>query len=154
MVLIIAILAGVVFASGCTQQNNNTTVQNNTTQPQNTTNIKAIDVVAVQKGPETAKKGMNVTIQYEVTNKGADPVYNVQIDSQDFEQAVGTLKAGETKKYTSIIYIPTDAEVQEDFGPNATVSNPYFVGGFSVKFNSPNGAKYSVLSNSIEIKLS
>jgi hypothetical protein len=153
-VLIIAILAVVVFASGCTQQNQ--TVQNNTTaQPQNTTNVtKAIDVVAVQNGPETAKKGMNVTIQYEVTNKGNETVYNVQVDSQDFAQNIGTLKPGETKKGTSTIIIPTDAEVQQDFGPNATVSNPFFIGGFSVTFNDGKGAKYSVLSNSIEIKLS
>ena len=136
IVLIIAILAVVVFASGCTQQNNNTTVQNNTTQPQNTTNVtKAIDVVAVQKGPETAKKGMNVTIQYEVTNNGTETVYNVQVDSQDFAQNIGTLKPGETKKGSSTILIPTDAEVQQDFGSNATVSNPYFIGGFSVTFN-------------------
>jgi PBP1b-binding outer membrane lipoprotein LpoB len=153
-VLIIAILAVVVFASGCTQQNQ--TAQNNTTaQPQNTTNVtKAIDVVAVQKGPETAKKGMNVTIQYEVTNNGNETVYNVQVDSQDFAQNIGTLKPGETKKGSSTILIPTDAEVQQDFGPNATVSNPYFIGGFSVTFNDGKGAKYSVLSNSIEIKLS
>ncbi len=144
----------VVFASGCTQQNN-ATVQNNTTQAQNNTNVtKAVDVVAVQKGPETAKKGMNVTIQYEVTNKGNETVYNVQIDSQDFEKALGTLKPGETRKGDTTIYIPTDAEVQEDFGPNATVSNPFFIGGFSVKFNDAKGSKHTVLSNSIEIKLS
>ena len=155
--LIIAVLAAVVFVSGCTQQqNNNTTVQNNTTaQPQNTTNVtKAIDVVAVQKGPETARKGMNVTIQYEVTNKGNETVYNTQIDSQNFAQAVGTLKPGETKKYNGSLYIPTDAEVQQDFDPNATVSNPFFIGGFSVTFNDGKGSKHSILSNSIEIRLS
>ncbi|MGB9936687.1 MAG: hypothetical protein ACPK7O_03120 [Methanobacterium sp.] len=154
VILIIAVLAAVVFASGCTQQNDNATVQNNTTnQSQNSTTTKAIDVVAVQKGPETAKKGMNVTIQCDVTNKGTDTVYNVEIDSQDFGQNLGTLKPGETKKYTASIYIPTDAEVQQDFGPNATVSNPFFIGGFSVKFNGPNGTKHSTLSNPIEIKL-
>jgi len=89
-------------------------------------------VVAVQKGPETAKKGMNITIQYEITNNGTETVYNVLLDSQDFEQVVGTLKPGETKKYASTIYTPTDAEVQEDFGHDSTVSNPYFVGGGSV----------------------
>jgi hypothetical protein len=145
----------VVFVSGCTSQDNTTIQNNTTTQPQNNTNVtRAIDVVAVQKGPETAKKGMNITIQYEVTNNGTETVYNVLLDSQDFEQVVGTLKPGETKKYTSITYIPTDAEVQEDFGPDATVSNPYFIGGFSVKFNDPNGSKHSAISNSIEIKLS
>ena len=158
MVLIIAILAVVVLASGCTQQNNtnNTTVQNqnNTTQSQNTTNVtKAIDVVAVQKGPDTAKKGMNVTVQYEVTNKGNDTIYNTQISSQGYSQLIGTLKSGETRTYTNKMYIPTDAEVQEDFGPNSTVSNPFVIGGFSVTFNDAKGGSYSVLSNSIEIKL-
>jgi len=157
MVLIIAILAVVVLASGCTQQNstNNTTVQNNTTQPQNTTNVtKAIDVVAVQKGPDTAKKGMNVTVQYEVTNKGNDTIYNAQINSQGYSQLIGTLKSGESRTYTnSKVYIPTDAEVQQDFGPNSTVSNPFIIGGFSVTFNDAKGGSYSVLSNSIEIKL-
>ena len=157
MVLIIAILAVVVLASGCTQQNstNNTTVQNNTTQPQNTTNVtKAIDVVAVQKGPDTAKKGMNVTVQYEVTNKGNDTIYNAQINSQGYSQLIGTLKSGESRTYTnSKVYIPTDAEVQEDFGPNSTVSNPFIIGGFSVTFNDAKGGSYSILSNSIEIKL-
>lgn len=156
MVLIIAILAVVVLASGCTQQNNtnNTTVQNNTTQSQNTTNIKAIDVVAVQKGPDTAKKGMNVTVQYEVTNKGNDTVYNVQISSQGYSQLVGTLKSGESRTFTNNkVYIPTDAEVQQDFGPNSTVSNPFVIGGFSVTFNDAKGGSYSVLSNSIQIKL-
>ncbi|MBI5679675.1 MAG: hypothetical protein HZC47_02115 [Methanobacterium sp.] len=146
-------MAIVVFASGCTQQGNQTSQQNNTTVQHNTTSAKAIDVVAIQKGPETAKKGMNVTIQYEVSNKGSETVYNVQIDSQDFEQNLGTIKPGETKKGSASIYIPTDAEVQADFGPDATVSNPFFIGGFSVKFNGANGAKHTKTSNSIEIKL-
>ncbi|MGZ7118274.1 MAG: hypothetical protein ACXVH2_01080 [Methanobacterium sp.] len=142
----------VVFASGCTQQNNNTSVQNNTTQ-QNATNAKAIDVLAIQKGPETAKKGMNVTIQYEVKNNGTETVNNVQIRSQEFQQTVGTLNPGESRTYNSKIEIPTDAEVQQDFGSNATVSNPFFIGGFVVTFNDAAGNKQSVTSNSIEIKL-
>ncbi|MGZ7210501.1 MAG: hypothetical protein ACXVHV_11520 [Methanobacterium sp.] len=142
----------VVFASGCTQQNNNTSVQNNTTQ-QNATNAKAIDVLAIQKGPETAKKGMNVTIQYEVKNNGTETVNNVQIRSQEFQQTVGTLNPGESRTYNSKIEIPTDAEVQQDFGSNATVSNPFFIGGFVVTFNDAAGNNHSVTSNSIEIKL-
>lgn len=154
IVFIFAILVVVVFASGCTQQNNNTTVQNNTTQPQNSTNVtKAIDVVAVQKGPDTAKKGMNVTLQYEVTNKGNDTVYNVQIASQGYSQLVGTLKPGEGRTYTNSVNIPTDAEVQQDFGTNSTVSNPFIIGGFSVTFKDAKGASYSVLSNSVQINL-
>jgi hypothetical protein len=148
MIFIMAILAVVVFTSGCTQGQNNQT-QPNTTVNNNTTAIEAIDIAAVQKGPETAKKGMNVTIQYEVSNKGSENVTDVRIVSQGVEQILGALKPGETKRYTSQLYIPTDAEVQQDFGPNATVSNPFFIGGFSVIFNSTK----SVTSNSIQIKL-
>ncbi len=152
MIFIISVLAFVVFTSGCTQEQNNQTQPNNTVQ--NTTNTtKPIDIVAVQKGPETAKKGMNVTIQYEVSNKGSENVTDVRIISQGVEQILGNLKPGETKTYASQLYIPTDAEVQQDFGPNATVSSPFFIGGFKVMFNSTKGSEYSVTSNSIQIKL-
>lgn len=154
IVLVIAVVVVVaLIAYGITQQANQTVVQNNTTVQQNSTHAKAIDVVATQKGPETAKKGMNVTIQYEVSNKGTEAVHNVQIDSQDFEQNLGTINPGETKKGSFTIYIPTDAEVQADFGANATVSNPFYIGGFSVKFNDAKGSKHSIMANSIEIKL-
>lgn len=148
-------MAAVVFVSGCAQPGNNTTEQNNTTVQQNETNTsaKAVDIVATQSGPATAKKGENVTITYEVSNKGTETVYNMQIVSQDFDQNVGTLKPGETRKYTVQIYIPTDAEVQKDFGANATVSNPFFIGGFGVLFNDANGSKHSINANSIEISL-
>jgi len=97
---------------------------------------------------------MNVTIQYIVTNNGNNTVYNVQINSQGYSQLVGTLNPGESRTFTSQLYIPTDAEVQQDFGPNSTVSNPFPIGGFSVTYNDSNGARYTVLSNSIQINLS
>jgi len=155
------VLAVVIAVSGCTQPGNNTTQQNNTTVQQNATNnstnttgAKAVDVVATQTGPATAKQGNDVTITYEVSNKGSESVFNVKIDSQDFVQSVGTLNPGETKKYSSNIHIPTNAEVQSDFGSNATVSSPFYIGGFSVSFNDASGAKHSVLSNPININLS
>lgn len=156
--LIIVVLAAVVFVSGCTQQGNNTTQQNNTSVQQNGTNVtntsaKTVDVVANQTGPSTAKKGDNVTITYKVTNNGNEKVFNVKISSQDFEQAVGTLNPGETRTFTQQMHIPTDQEVQQDFGANATVSNPFYIGGFSVSFTDTSGAKHSVLSNPINIKL-
>ena len=150
-------MAAVVFVSGCTQQGNNTTQQNNTTVQQNTTNTtsaKTVDVMATQSGPTTAKKGDNVTITYKVTNNGNEQVANVKISSQDFEQNVGTLNPGETRTFTQKLHIPTDQEVQQDFGANATVSNPFYIGGFSVSFSDTSGAKHSVLSNSININLS
>ncbi|MEL7670991.1 CARDB domain-containing protein [Methanobacterium sp.] len=151
------VLAAVVFVSGCTQPGNNTTQQNNTTVQQNASNTssaKAVDVVATQSGPKTAKKGDNVTITYKVTNNGNEQVADVKISSQDFEQTIGTLNPGETRTFTHQIHIPTDKEVQQDFGANATVSNPFYIGGFSVSFTDTSGAKHSVLSNSININLS
>ena len=111
-------------------------------------------MVATQSGPTTAKKGDNVTITYKVTNNGNEQVANVKISSQDFEQNVGTLNPGETRTFTQKLHIPTDQEVQQDFGANATVSNPFYIGGFSVSFSDTSGAKHSVLSNSININLS
>lgn len=111
-------------------------------------------MVATQSGPTTAKKGDNVTITYKVTNNGNEQVANVKISSQDFGQNVGTLNPGETRTFTQKLHIPTDHEVQQDFGANATVLNPFYIGGFSVSFSDTSGAKHSVLSNSININLS
>ena len=148
-------LVAVIAVSGCTQPGNNTTQQNNTTVQQNTTSsAKAVDVVANQTGPATAKKGDNVTITYSVLNNGNESVFNVKISSQDFQQTIGTLQPGETRTFNNKLHIPTDQEVQQDFGANATVSNPFYIGGFSVSFNDASGAKHSILSNSISINLS
>lgn len=157
--MIIVVLAAVVFVSGCTQPGNNTTQQNNTSVQQNASNatntsVKAVDVVATQSGPTTAKKGDDITITYKVTNNGNEQVADVKISSQDFEQTIGTLNPGETRTFTHQVHIPTDKEVQQDFGANATVSNPFYIGGFSVSFTDTSGAKHSVLSNSISINLS
>ena len=157
--MIIVVLAAVVFVSGCTQPGNNTTQQNNTSVQQNASNTtntsaKTVDVVATQSGPTTAKKGDDITITYKVTNNGNEQVADVKISSQDFEQTIGTINPGETTTYTHQVHIPTDKEVQQDFGANATVSNPFYIGGFSVSFTDTSGAKHSVLSNSININLS
>jgi len=109
--------------------------------------------VVNQTGPETAKKGMNVTIQYIISNMGNQSVNNVQIKSQQFQQNIGTLNPGDTKTFTSQVYIPTDAEVQQDFGVNATTPNPFFIGGFTVTYMDAAGNNKSVTSNSIQIIL-
>ena len=85
-----------------------------------------------------------------VSNEGSEPAYGVKMDSPDFEQTIGTLNPGETKKYQSKIYIPTNSDIQKDFEPNATLSNPFFIENFSVTFNS---AKHPILSNTLDINL-
>lgn len=110
-------------------------------------------MVATQTGPAEAKKGEYVTINYTITNKGSQPVYNVELLDQDFSQTLGTINPGESKNYSHNFYIPTDEQVKGDFGTNATVDNPLFIGGVGVSFNTANGSKYSINANSIEIKL-
>jgi hypothetical protein len=151
--IVIILVAGVVAFNymGSNSNNNNTTVNNVTT---NTTNVTAATkVVANQTGPATAKKGDNVTINYSISNLGSHEVFNVKTYDQNFETTIGSLKAGETQNFQYTLHIPTDEEIQEDFGPNATVSNPFFIGGFGVSFTDLNGSTHTINANSLEIKL-
>jgi hypothetical protein len=112
-----------------------------------------IKIVASQSGPASAVQGDNVTIKYNVSNTGGQIVYDVKATSQDFDTTIGTLKPGETKNFQYTLHIPTDKEVQEDFGSNATVSNPFFIGGFGVRYTDSSGSTHTINANSIEIKL-
>jgi hypothetical protein len=80
-------------------------------------------------------------------------VFSVKTHDQNFDNTIGTLKPGETKNYSYVLHIPTDEEVQEDFDSNATVTNPFFIGGFGVSFTDVNGSTHTINSNSLEIKL-
>ncbi|MTK64161.1 MAG: hypothetical protein F8N15_06520, partial [Methanobacterium sp.] len=155
VVVIVLLVAGVVAFSLTGNNNitkNNSSITNNS---QNTVSNSSgvVKIVAKQSGPETAKKGDNVTINYTISNEGSAAVQNVKISSQNFDNTIGTLNVNETKSYSYILHIPTDEEVQEDFGPNATVSNPFSIGGFAVSFTDSSGSIHSINANSIEIKL-
>jgi hypothetical protein len=155
VVVIVLLVAGVVAFSLTGNKNitnNNSTIANSS---QNTVSNSsgAVKVVAKQSGPETAQKGNNITINYTVSNEGSAAVQNVKISSQNFDKTIGTLNVNESKSYSYILHIPTDEEVQEDFGPNATVSNPFYIGGFGVSFTDSSGSIHSINANSLEIKL-
>lgn len=154
VVVIVLLVAGVVAFSltGSNNNTNNSTIANNSSTTGSNSSV-VVKVVAKQTGPETAQKGDNVTINYTVSNEGSAAVQNVKISSQNFDNTIGTLNANETKNYSYTLHIPTDAEVQEDFGPNSTVSNPFYIGGFAVSFTDSTGSIHSINANSIEIKL-
>ncbi len=157
MIVVILLIAGVVaytYMTSPVKISNNTSVINNSNVTATTYNKNSsIGLVASQSGPASAMKGDNVTIKYNVSNTGGQIVYNVKATSQDFDTIIGTLKPGETKSYQYILHIPTDKEVQEDFGSNATVSNPFFIGGFGVSYTDSSGSTHTINANSIEIKL-
>jgi len=150
---ILGLLMVVVFVSGCTDQNNNQTNTSNVTNTTNTSTVKAFDVKATMTGPSTAKKGTTVSINCSVTNQGSSQVVDVKAQSQDFNRNLGTINPGQTKSFTWNVYIPTDSEVQEDFGDNATVSNPFYIGGFAVTCTDSSGSIRTLNSNSLSINL-
>ena len=156
LIIILIMLATVVLASGCTEQGNqkltNTSSSENELKPV-TNGAVSVDIVATQKGPITAQKGQYVIINYTITNNGTQPVYKVEVHDQNFDKTLGSIKPGEDKKFQHSLYIPTDEQVKADFGPDATVSNPFSLRGFEVNFQEANGTKNSVTANSIEIKL-
>jgi hypothetical protein len=158
VIVIVLLISGVLaytYMASPIKTDNNTTVINNSSNMSSTTSNKTADIkiIANQTGPSSAVQGDNVTIKYNVSNMGGQIVYNVKATSQDFETTIGTLNPGETKNYQYTLHIPTDKEVQEDFGPNATVSNPFFIGGFGVSYTDSSGSTHTLNANSIEIKL-
>ncbi len=158
MIVIVLLIGGVVaytYMASPVKISNNTSVISNSSNVTATTSNKTanIKIVASQSGPASAVQGDNVTIKYSVSNTGGQIVYDVKATSQDFDTTIGTLKPGETKNFQYTLHIPTDKEVQEDFGSNATVSNPFFIGGFGVRYTDSSGSTHTINANSIEIKL-
>ncbi len=159
MIVVVLLIGGVVaytyMASPVKTSNNTSVISNSSSNVTATTSNKTanIKIVASQSGPASAVQGDNVTIKYSVSNTGTQSVYNIKAISQDFDTTIGTLKPGETKDYQYTLHIPTNKELQEDFGANATVSNPFFIGGFGVSYTDSSGSSHTLNSNSIEIKL-
>jgi hypothetical protein len=158
VIVIVLLIGGVVaytYMASPVKISNNTSVISNSSNVTATTSNKTanIKIVASQSGPASAVQGDNVTIKYSVSNTGGQIVYDVKATSQDFDTTIGTLKPGETKNFQYTLHIPTDKEVQEDFGSNATVSNPFFIGGFGVRYTDSSGSTHTINANSIEIKL-
>lgn len=154
-ICLIAGAAAIVFNTNTNVNNNSTNDQNGktNTNTSNTTTVSGIQVIATQTGPSTAYKGNNITVNYNVSNTGNQTVYNVKAYSQNFNKTLGTIKAGASKSFQYSIHIPTDKEIQADFGANSTVSNPFYIGGFAVIYEDAKGSSYSLNSNKLEIKL-
>lgn len=117
-----------------------------------TKNKTARGISVIQEGPSSADYGKNVSIKWTVTNKGSQPITNVNGTSQDFNYNFGTIKPGESKSITFKMSIPSLDQVKNDFGDDATVPNPFIIGGFHLSYNL-NGKLNEVTSNSLSIPL-
>lgn len=109
------------------------------------------DIVIDQKGPYTSQKGTLVPIDYTITNNGKNTVYEIKVWSQLFDQYVGTLEPGQTKKYTYKQYIPTDEEVKSEIGEK--LPNTLIIGGIYLSFEDYKHSYHRIQSNPIDIKL-
>lgn len=152
VVLLIAGAAGVYILNGNGSADGNTSPETLGTNKTETHKPGSARIVATQAGPETAKPGTNITLKCKLRNDGEGPAKNVKVSSQDFERSFSVIGPGEQVEFQVQIYIPTEEEVKKDFGDDATLSNPYFIGGFGVSYTDMTG-KHSTNSNNLEIPL-
>lgn len=137
-----------------TVNNNNHT--NNKTIPSGNTNHKGITdqngVTASLNGPMYSAEGKSVKITCKITNNANETITNVNGADQLFSHNFGTIAPGESKTFTTTVHIPTAAQLEADFGPGASISNPFYIGGYSVTYDL-NGENFQFNSNALEIKL-
>ncbi|BDH79577.1 hypothetical protein MTTB_09560 [Methanothermobacter tenebrarum] len=156
IILIIAALIGVVGAVYLLQGEETTpsmVVNITEKKPSNLTSTRGgAELVAVQEGPKTAHPGTNVTITCKIKNIGSEAAENITITSQIVERHIDRIGPGEEVEFTVKAYIPTPEEVEEAFGPNATLSNPFFIGGYTVIYHDMKG-KHEISSNPLRINL-
>lgn len=155
IILIIAGLIGIIGAAYLLQGEETKPIVTNVTQktPYNVTPARgAAELVAVQEGPKTAQPGTNVTITCKIKNIGSEPAENITVTSQVFEKHIDKINPNEEVEFTVEVYIPTPEEVEESFGPNATLSNPFYIGGYTVIYYDIKG-KHEISSNSLRINL-
>ncbi|MBZ9570154.1 hypothetical protein KQY27_01120 [Methanobrevibacter sp. TMH8] len=148
-------------SSNGTMAGNNTgnnTMGNNTTNviPSGNTNNKGVTdqngVIASLNGPKYSAQGKTVNLVWKITNNGSETIQNVQAQDQSNSHDFGNIAPGESKTFTASLNIPTLAQVKQDFGPDATIANPFSIGGFSVTY-SLNGENFQFNSNSLDIRL-
>jgi len=137
----------------------NNTVKNDTinkTVPSGNTDHKGITdqngVTASLNGPKYSAEGKSFTITCKITNNANESITDVQGADQLFSHNFGTIGPGESKTFTTTVHIPTVAQLEADFGPGASISNPFSIGGYAVTYTL-NGENFQFNSNSLEIKL-
>lgn len=116
--------------------------------------IKTVNVVtSIKNYPKKAYQGQNLKYTCVITNKGTKPIYNVLVDGMSVYKELGTLKPGETKKISCTEYIWTEAQIKKEFGPDATISNTYSIGGESLHYTDYKGKKHTTYFEFLDIKL-
>ena len=109
-------------------------------------------IAASLNGPKQVSYGKSVTIIWKVVNNAKDSITNVEAMDQLNSHNFGTITPGESKTFANTLYVPTLAETEQSFGSGSTISNPFYIGGFSVTYNL-NGENFQFNANPLEIQL-
>lgn len=134
----------------------NNTTTNKSSAPTGNTNHKGVTdqnrVTASLNGPKSSSAGKTVQLTWKITNNGNESISAVSaVDQSDYNE-FGNIAPGESKSFTVSLNIPTLESVRQDFGPDATISNPYYIDGYSIRYDL-NGTEFQFNSNALEIKL-
>jgi hypothetical protein len=167
-ICVIICLAGLIYAYTIVKENKTANneilksehatyenIQENKEQTQPINSDKENDVIATQKGPDKPQKiGTYIPIYCSINNRGSNTIYDVNAGSQAFKNMnknFGTLKPGETKKFTYMLYLPKTSD-HIDILDNKPLPNPFYIGGFLIDFKDGKGVVHVTTSNSIKIK--
>jgi hypothetical protein len=150
IVLIIAILGLSALLSPYNSKitsklSNNNTINNSSASQNNS-------VIAILEGPKSAEEGKNIQIIWKITNNLNVSISNVQgVDQNEFFN-FGRINPGETKTYSFFMEVPSLNDIKNDFGLNATISDPFYIDSFQVKYF-VDEVEFNINSNTLEINL-
>lgn len=102
---------------------------------------------------KTAYQGTYATIIWKITNNGNTTIKNVESSSQSGYHKFGDIKPSQTKTYKFTMYIPTNKDLELDFGMEDNPwPGPFWFGGFGVSY-SINNESFGTVSNSMEMQI-
>lgn len=102
---------------------------------------------------KTAYQGTYATIIWKITNNENTTIKNVESSSQSGYHKFGDIKPSQTKTYKFTMYIPTNKDLEIDFGMgDGQWPGPYWFGGFAVGY-SINNETFGTVSNSMEMEI-
>lgn len=111
------------------------------------------NVIVTANCQKTAYQGTNASIIWKVTNNGNKTIENAVASNQVAEHNFGNIKPGETKIYQFSSYIPTNKDLEMDFGRRDDQwPGSLWWGGFGLSYFI-NEKEFSSHANSMEINV-
>lgn len=103
-----------------------------------------------QEGPKEPVESDKIDITWKVVNDSNFDLKKVKGVSQFTEHDFENIPAHSNEEYSFTIEIPSIEAIKEDFGEDATISNPFLINAPVLSFEINNDT-FSISSNSLEI---